>query len=105
MSSRLSQQKPQGPTWSNGGPPARRARSEDFDEAPRLCSLAWAAWLVGMPPSTFGDLMRQDQQLRDRLSYAAPGRGRRWYFTARVWDWVDGRQWKGPRIVPDTEGR
>lgn len=95
----LSQQKPQGASWSKGGPPARRARSEDFDAAPRLCSLAWAAWLVGLPASTFSDLMSRDHQLRDRFSYAAPGGGRRWYFTAKVREWVEGPKAPGLHLV------
>ena len=95
---------PTGPTWSKGPPPTRPATIEDWEQAPRLCSLAWTAWLVGMPGSTFGDLMRHDEQLRARLSYRAASVGRRWYFTARVWDWVDGRQWRGLRVMPGPAG-
>lgn len=88
-----------GATWSRGKPPARPATPADWEVAPRICSLAWAAWLVGMNASTFSQLMNRDPLLRDRLSYRGAAGGQRWYFSARVWDWVDGRQWGGLRLV------
>lgn len=91
---------PVGATWSKGGPPpSRSATADDWERAPRLCSLAWAAWLVGMNGSTFRQMMEHDLQLRDRLSYAAPGGGHRWWFTARIWDWVCAPRQPGLHVV------
>lgn len=93
-----------GASWSAGFPPNRAPTAADWEQAPRLCSLRWAAWLLSMNGSTFSQLMARDPLLRDRLSYRAPGGGQRWYFSARVWDWVDGRPPQPSlHVVKDSE--